>query len=109
MDNSVVTKPGYALGYQGNLLHRLTQHHWGPGHFFFHHVLRAESAASCAPLILGEHWESSTSVLQLIIKLGFFQLRLFQPVDPLRGKAFQDFLTQYKGKSMMKQSQLYLT
>lgn len=57
----------------------------------------------------GEHWESSISAHQLIIKLGFFQLRLFQPVDPLRGKAFQDFLTQYKGKSIMKQSQLYLT
>lgn len=70
VDNSVVTKPGYALGYRGNLLYRLTQHHWGPGYFFFHQVFRAESAASFAPLILGEHREPSISALQLIISLA---------------------------------------
>lgn len=75
------------------------------------HVFSESSGPSVQPALphTGEHWESSISAHQLIIKLGFFQLRLFQPVDPLRGKAFQDFLTQYKGKSIMKQSQLCLT
>lgn len=47
-----------------------------------------------------EHWEIGISVHQLIIKVSFFLLRLFQPVDTLRGKAFRDFLYQYKGKSI---------
>lgn len=90
-------------------LHRLTKHHWGPGNLCFHQAFRAQSAASFAPLLPGEHSETGISVHQLIIKLGFLQLIQSQPVDPLRGKAFQDFLSQYKGKSIMKQSQLYLT
>lgn len=81
----------------------------GPWTFLFPPSLQGWVCSQLCTTDPGEHWESSTSALQLIIKLGFFQLRLFQPVDPLRGKAFQDFLTQYKGKSMMKQSQLYLT
>lgn len=96
VDDSVATKPGYALEYQGDLLYRLMQHHWGPGNLCFHQVFRAQSAASFAPLLPGEHSETGISVHQLIIKLGFFQLRQFQPVDPLRGKAFQDFLSSTK-------------
>lgn len=52
-------------------------------------------------MIPGEHLETGISVHQLIIKVSFFQLRLFQPVNTLRGKAFRDFLYQYKGKSIM--------